>query len=134
MRVGDVQGFGCEDEPVTTVYFGPRWDAPLLDDPDDGSPAPIQVATPVGDPCYVCTGKIAEGERGLVRAGAKVGDNGKPVAIKLFVHTECEMLGVIGHVYGVCTCSGWDTGTRAAALELLRVLNEQRAKDGMGPL
>lgn len=115
---------------MTTVYFGPRWDAPLLDNPDDGSPGPIQVATPVGDLCHVCTEKVRDGERGLFRAG--IGAEAEPV--QLVVHAECEMLGVIGHVYGVCTCSGWDTGTRAAALELLRVLNEQRAKDGRGPL
>jgi hypothetical protein len=114
---------------VTTTYFGPRWDAPLLDDPDDGSPAPVQVATPVGEPCYVCSESIRDGERGLQRLG--YGNAGVQTP---HVHTECEMLGVIGHAYGVCRCTGWDTTSRTAALELLRVIDGQRAADGRGPL
>lgn len=41
------------------------------------------------------------------------------------MHIECLALGIIGHEYGVCSCTGWDTGARASALELWRRLGTE---------
>lgn len=115
---------------MTTRYFGERWDAPLLDDDADVQ----QVPTPVGEPCYVCSQTIVGDDRGLMRGCVSMGDDGRPVGEMLWVHTECDMLGVLGHRYWVCSCSGYDTSSRGAALELLRRLNAIRAQQGMGPM
>lgn len=42
-----------------------------------------------------------------------------------FFHPACLALGVIGHDFGVCHCTGFDTSSRAAALELWRRLREE---------
>jgi len=47
---------------VTTFYFGPRWDAPLLDENAE------QVPTPVGEVCFGCNEPIREADRGLLRS------------------------------------------------------------------
>lgn len=39
-------------------------------------------------------------------------------AVHAGVHPECLALTIVGHVYGVCSCTGWDTSSRTAALEL----------------
>lgn len=88
-----------------------------------------QVDTPVGVLCYQCREQIQKDDRGLIRAALY---GSKPDFLP--VHTECEMIGTIGHLYGVCTCTGFDTTTRAAALELLREVNARRELGGLGPL
>ena len=40
------------------------------------------------------------------------------------MHPECHLLGVIGHEYGVCTCTGWDTASRRSAKELWERLKD----------
>jgi hypothetical protein len=118
-----------------TVFFGVRWDAPIVDDAD-------QVPTPVGQMCYVCGQPIEAGDRGLIRACMRWEEHPPdadgyttsplPVAA-LPIHAECDMLGVLGHQFGVCRCTGWDTygpAARASALELLARVNAARATDG----
>lgn len=111
--------------PTVITYFGPRWHAPIL---DDARHAP----TPVGHPCLRCREPIADGDRGFVRAVWR--RSGMPVDAATLanpedlppdgvasiepIHAECEAIGVVGHQYGVCTCTGWDTSSRAAAREL----------------
>lgn len=117
---------------MTTFYFGERWDAPMLNPPDDDSPPPVHCPTPVGEPCLFCKELIAMGDRGLI-VGASM------ITVPIHhgaapIHIECEMLGTIGHIYAVCPCTGFDTTSRASALELLRRMNVDRAKHGMGPL
>jgi hypothetical protein len=115
---------------MTTIFFGRRWDAPLL----DGDSA-VQMPTPTGDRCYVCGEWIAEGDRGLIRTITERRTlTDELVSHPAAVHAECEMLGVIGHVYSVCDCTGFDTSSRSAALELLARINAARASGGMGPL
>lgn len=45
---------------------------------------------------------------------------GEPVTSGQVMHTECQALGVVGHDYGVCRCTGWDTNSRDTARELMR--------------
>lgn len=113
---------------MTTVYFGDRWDKP--NDPTDDSPPPVQVATPAGEPCYNCKETIQHGDRGVMRA--ILFDIELPTVAP--IHIECEMIHIIGHDHGVCSCTGFDTSTRAAALELLRRMNARRRSVRMGPL
>lgn len=37
-----------------------------------------------------------------------------------WIHAECQMIGIIGHEFKVCSCTGYDTTSRAAAKELWR--------------
>jgi hypothetical protein len=71
---------------VSTLYFGPRWDAPVVDHAQ-------QVPTPVGLACYDCEEPVVEGDRGLLRGG-------RPV------HAECDLRRVMGHQVGYCSCTG----------------------------
>jgi hypothetical protein len=34
------------------------------------------------------------------------------------IHGACQALGVVGHTFGVCTCTGFKTDDRGTALEL----------------
>lgn len=43
-------------------------------------------------------------------------------------HPACLALGVVGHDFGVCHCTGFDTPSRVAALELWRRLQEKFGK------
>lgn len=124
----------AELEPGAPGYrgnaiFGARWDAPAAEGP------PVWT-TPVGVACYACNTPIAAGDRGFLRGCAIRRD---PATAELLstlepVHTECEMLTTIGHYFGVCSCTGYDTSSRSAALALLDKLNASRARDGHGPL
>ncbi|HCU49984.1 MAG TPA: hypothetical protein DGG94_09330 [Micromonosporaceae bacterium] len=111
---------------MTTVYFGARWDSPLLDGDVRQTP------TPVGQVCYACKEKIIEGDRGVVRGCVRMVD-GKPVASAEPVHTECDLRDVMGHQLGVCPCNGHGIDRAAGRLTLER-LNELRASQGMGPM
>lgn len=68
----------------------------------------------VGDACLVCREEIVDGDRGLMRTMIHGDGNASLTA----VHAECEALGVAGHTFGVCHCTGFDTTSRAAAREL----------------
>ncbi len=74
--------------------------------------------------CLICAEPIADdAEPWMVVLITVVDGDGKGSAGH--VHAECQALGMIGHEYGVCACTGWDTTSRAAALELW-----QRIKTG----
>lgn len=111
------------------VYFGARWDAPALDDPTTIRQAPA----PVGKPCMTCRTRVVDGDRGWIRAVLR-DSAGEPDASLEPVHVECDLLGIIGHEYAVCSCHGYDTTSRTTALKLLDALNAERARAGMGPL
>lgn len=82
-------------------FFGEPWDAPIIDDA-------IHVSTPAGGCCMFCREQIEDGDRGFILIDGS------------FTHAECEMLGILGHSYSVCRCTGFDTTSRASARELWR--------------
>jgi hypothetical protein len=105
-----------------TVYFGDNWGSPRLD--GDAQ----HVDTPIGRPCLQCREPIEPGDQGFIqqimRPDAAV--TGPPVPTVMpshtiteeAIHAECEALGIVGHQLGVCTCTGHDTTSRAAARKL----------------
>lgn len=105
------------DTESNVLYFGEPWGAPML----DGARC---VPAPVGDPCLVCDEPITLGDQGLVRVYVKA--RGERVqAQKLApVHAECEALGVVGHLFGVCSCTGFDTTSRDSARVLWQRLGD----------
>lgn len=104
---------------MTAVFFGAPWGAPALDyaEPTD---------TPVGRPCLVCRESIADGDLGWLRTALL--DAG--VATIEPVHAECDLLGVAGHTFGVCSCTGYDTTSREAARELWQRAMIDRQRPG----
>lgn len=82
-----------------------------------------QVEVPVGHKCLVCVEPIALGDRGLIRA--TINSDGRGLAAP--VHAECEALGIVGHLFGVCHCTGYDTRSRAAARELWQRIPRSRS-------
>jgi hypothetical protein len=80
----------------------------------------------------MCQAPIVEGERGLIYA---VVDGSTPHGGKTQAgHIECEMLHTIGHVHGVCTCTGWDINSVEARREIITRINHERMTHHMGPL
>lgn len=107
---------------MTTVYFGPRWDAPLLD-------GAVQTATPVGKGCMLCAEPVADGDRGLIRVAVRKVPGGEFAGSPEPIHAECDLLGVVGHTVGVCRCTGYDTTSRAAARLAWQRIGERRGCD-----
>lgn len=101
-------------------FFGDRWDAPLIDEAD-------QVPTPIGQSCFRCGELVAAGDRGLIRMVARE-LGGELQAAAEPVHAECDLIGVVGHLVGVCHCTGYDTSTRAAARLAWQRAGEQRGR------
>lgn len=81
---------------MTTAFFGPRWDAPVVDHAD-------QVATPVGEPCALCDRPIVDGDQGTL--GVHLDTDGPRAAP---IHRGCLLGDTMGHYFGVCSCTGWD--------------------------
>jgi hypothetical protein len=92
-----------------SLYFGAPWDVPALE-------GARQVPTPVGEKCLRCAETIEANDRGWIRTAVELDDGGKPVGRSAPIHTECDFIGVGGHLFGVCSCTGYDTSTRAAAV------------------
>jgi hypothetical protein len=80
-----------------TVFFGDHWGAPIL---DYAQSAP----TPVGVACYLCDRPIHRGDQGFIRT--VITENGP--GGNLPVHRGCDMATTIGHLFGICSCTGWD--------------------------
>ncbi|GJF04991.1 hypothetical protein [Pseudonocardia sp. D17] len=109
-----------------TMFFGPRWDAPLLDDPEA-----VQLPeTPTYARCLRCRELFVEGDQGYVQPYIGSGLDpdflvglrnvyGRGVSLTA-THRECQLAGVVGHVVGVCACTGWDPYSRDAAREVQR--------------
>lgn len=75
-----------------------------------------RVPTPVGRPCLAeCGDLIEEGDRGLMRAVGRMA-GGQLVGSIEPIHAECELLGVVGHQVGVCSCKGFGHDRAAARL------------------
>lgn len=80
--------------------------------------------TPVGVPCFHCDEPIKPGD-----VGEFMPCHGIDRLEILPIHRECLMLNVIGHTFGVCSCTDYagTTTTREAALELARRVDESSA-------
>jgi hypothetical protein len=108
------------DDP-RPAYFGEPWDAPALD-------GAVQVPTPEWQACALCGEPVMASDRGWIRGHLTAGPDGRPVTRVVPHHAECELLSVAGHLVGVCSCTGWDSG-RPAAREAWRRLTEHGGVD-----
>src|SRR5687767_9349030 len=90
-----------------TVFFGERWDAPIVDHAR-------QAPTPQGQACYLCDRAIEADDQGFIRP--LFTESGQ--AEDLAVHRGCDMATTIGHIFGLCSCTGWET--YEAGQELVR--------------
>jgi hypothetical protein len=81
----------------SSVFFGEHWDAPILDHA-------WWVPTPVGVVCYPCDCPIHRGDQGFIRP--LITENGP--GGDLPVHRGCDMATAIGHLFGICSHTGWD--------------------------
>jgi hypothetical protein len=103
-------------DPIA-YHFGDPWDAPAWD-------GAIRVPTPTGEHCAICREMIIDGDRGWIRGTVREID-GQPKASTTPIHVECEALSVIGHMVGVCSCSGADDA-RFGSLRAASILAWQR--------
>jgi hypothetical protein len=92
---------------MNLVAFGPRWYSPAVT-------GAHWVDTPVGETCGHCAEPFRAEDQGLYRHVMVVPGQVRVEA----VHAGCDALPTVGHIYGVCVCTGWDTFTRAAGDEL----------------
>lgn len=92
-----------------------------------------QVATPVGQRCLHCEEPIEPGDRGLMMG---VVDDlvGQHVATVQPVHLECDLRSTLSHVFGQCCCFVQHPTVRSEALAVLMAINDERARQGIGPL
>lgn len=106
------------------IIFGELWDAPVCDDA-------IEVDTPVGVHCLRCDEPVIDVDQGFMfpMAAGGVEDryitrwrpfNAPEDCVTTAMHRECFMADTMGHTVGVCSCTGWDSHSRAAAREVLR--------------
>ena len=100
------------------LIFGTPWDAPIC---DGGAPVPV----PIGTSCMRCGELLIESDSGVLiplLGTPAPADDGLIIggAFHLAEHRECHLCGIVGHMVGVCTCTGWDSFSRAAALEVQR--------------
>jgi hypothetical protein len=112
---------GDQDAIPRTLFFGRRWDAPIVDDAR-------QVATPVGERCMDCGEVVVEGDRGFIRAALCRDADRKWVATPRPVHAECDLRGVQGHILGLCRCTGYESDRATAVLVWDRV-GQLRGRD-----
>ena len=117
------------------LIFGEPWDAPIC---DDATPYP---EVPTYAACIYCGEQFEDGDRGVImpHLGAVdpryligvAGADRDPAAAAHFAvgtltyslvgeHRECLLSSTAGHVVGACSCTGWETHTRATALEVQR--------------
>lgn len=65
------------------------------------------------DVCVTCEEVFGPGEKAVATIVIGAGGSGRAA----WLHVECQVLGIVGHEFGVCSCSGFDR-SRAAALVL----------------
>lgn len=104
---------------MITQFFGERWNAPIV----DPGPLVAQVETPVGQECYMCDRPIIDGDQGFLRWCTGAGPDPDTLISNLRpVHRGCDMATSIGHMYGLCSCTGWDD-IYERGVELIRRLD-----------
>lgn len=129
-----VDGPGLKHSPLAKVpvlCFGPPFDSPRFD--PGGGCVRVDVATPAGTPCLQCDEQVQDGDRGEMTTLFRSATETPEVHP---VHTECQLLDMIGHSFGVCSCTGYGgkSTRRQAALLLLEKINDGRARSGWGPM
>lgn len=123
------------------VYFGEIWDAPIMEN------ARPWGSTPTYAHCARCNDLFVEGDQGLVTPVAGFGTDDehivdmrdappdltaswgitRGVVYLVAYHRECQLAGIMGHIMGVCSCTGYGFD-RDSAREVLRRV---RAKGGV---
>ncbi len=88
------------------VYFGEPWNL--------AARRGVNMPMPRGEACILCREPFQDGDRGMLVISVEHG--------REYQHPECLALQVVGHDYGVCTCTGFDTTKHTTALGLWRVL------------
>lgn len=121
-----------------TIIFGGRWDAPICDEAEE-------VAVPVGTLCLRCSEAIEASDQGVVMPltlhptqvsayeAYKIGDAMAGVEVSWIStaqHRECNLIGLVGHMVGVCSCTGYDTVSREAAREAQRRVEAGALRQG----
>lgn len=111
---------------MTNWTFGPAWDAPVYDDlerwPDTEALYTVR--------CLRDDEPIVEGDQGFIQpyiggTDLTLAVGGGEGYILTAIHRECQMIGTVGHMVGVCHCTGFDTSSRAAARECMRRFQER---------
>jgi hypothetical protein len=120
---GNVEHLTSDDEAMGshTVFFGRRWDAPIVD-------YARQVETPTGQSCLDCAEPIEEGDRGFLRGCVRLGDNGETIGSVEPIHVECDLRSHQGHTLGFCHCTGYESNRATAKLVWERI-GELRGRD-----
>lgn len=96
---------------MTTVAFGPKWRSVEAD-------CATWVEVPVGMLCLYCHEPIGENDQGF-KVPMMVSDG---VVIDTACHGGCQAVQIIGHLFDICRCTGWNTATKAAGDALWRRL------------
>jgi hypothetical protein len=112
---------------VSNQYFGDRPDAPRWD-------GGVRVPVPVGELCVFCGEPILAGDRGVVTpAYVEDGAGGCAWVIRAG-HLECDLRGMMSHMFWQCRCFVRHPSLRAEARATLAAINARRAEQGMGPM
>lgn len=101
--------FDSMTDEAGPAFFGEPWGS-FVTQPGQAQ----RVATPVGQRCRICDEPVVAGDRGFIRTVARSVEIPGTYEITP-VHAECEALGFVGHTFGVCSCTGHDTTSRASA-------------------
>jgi hypothetical protein len=109
-------GRGSVSQPdVSTRFFGPRWDAPRVDN-----------ATPVGERCPHCEEPIEPDDRGLLMTVVGTDDAGNWTTESRPAHLECDLRSTLSHLYRQCPCYARHPSIRAEAQATLAAINARR--------
>lgn len=101
------------------LIFGGRWDAPICDNADEFPETPTYAS------CVYCDQQFRDGDQGIIMPMVGPCDPDQLIGVGdghvlVAQHRECQLAQVVGHVVGVCSCTGWQVGTRATAVEVAR--------------
>lgn len=114
---------------MTTYFFGPRWDAPML---DDGNARRIE--TPVEECCADCDEHIDALDRGILITVLERDPDGRMRADVAPIHMECQLRGVLSHFHRQCACYVQHASRRDEARATLAAVDADRALAGLGPM
>lgn len=105
---------------MTKGYFGEYWDVPATELLD-------RLPTPVGEKCLDCGEPIVLGEQGYIMPCILDQDeHGRWITDFRPIHRECQLLSVVGHTYGYCSCNDYQGLTRRqGAIKTWEVMDRQ---------